>query len=66
MNLLYEVLDEYKYKDHHVTMDSAYMGYIMEQIGRYEWQINMIGTSQFNRKGADVDDVKKIYGDWQV
>ena len=54
MNLLDEVLDEYKYKDHHVTMDSTYMGDIMAQIGRYEWQINMVGTEEANRTGADV------------
>ena len=34
-------------------MDSAYMGDIMAQIGRFEWKINMVGTAQTNRTGAD-------------
>ena len=42
---------------------SAYMSDIMAQIGRYEWEINMVGTSQVNRTGADtkatVDAMKK-------
>ena len=40
-------------------MYSTYMGDIMAHICRYEWQINMVGTAQANRTGADVDDVKK-------
>ena len=35
VNLPDEVLDEYKYKGHHGTMDSAYMKDIMKQISRH-------------------------------
>ena len=46
-----------------MTMDSAYMSDIMAQIGRFEWEINMVGTSQVNRTGANakatVDAMKK-------
>ena len=31
----------------------------MAQIGRHEWEINMVGTAQANRVGADVDAIKK-------
>jgi len=37
---------------HCVTMDSAYMGDTMGQIGREEWKINMVGMAQTNRTGA--------------
>ena len=36
VNLLDVILDSYKGKGHCVTMDSAYMGDIMAQVGRYE------------------------------
>ncbi|KAL3765170.1 hypothetical protein ACHAW5_008589 [Stephanodiscus triporus] len=42
---------------HCVTMDSAYMGDIMAQIGREEWKMNMVGTAQSNRTGANVKDI---------
>ena len=40
-------------------MDSAYMGDIMALIGRHEWKINMLGTVQENRTGADTAAGKK-------
>ncbi len=45
INLLNEVLDDFKGKGHTVTMDSAYVGNILAQVGRYKWLINMIGTA---------------------
>jgi hypothetical protein len=57
VNLMDIILDEFKGKGHCVTMDSAYMGDVMAQIGREEWQLNMVGTSHSNRVGADVKDV---------
>jgi hypothetical protein len=33
------------------------MGDIMVQIGRNEWKLNMVGTSQSNQTGANVKDV---------
>ena len=37
-----------------VTIDSAYMGNIMAQIGTHKWKFNMVGTSNENRTGTDV------------
>ena len=51
INLLDNFLDEYKGKGHCVTMDSAYMGDILAQVGHSEWKINMVGTAQANRMG---------------
>ena len=66
VNLLDIILDDFKGKGHHITMDSAYMGDIMAQIGRYEWQINMVGTAQSDRTRVnvkpDVDDLRKKLG----
>ena len=53
INLYNLMLEPFKGKGRGVTMDSAYMGDIMAQIGRYEWNINMVGTAQTNRTGAD-------------
>ena len=54
---------------HCVTMDSAYMGDIMAQIGRYEWLINLVGTIQSDRTGADikpeVKELKKNIGSYE-
>jgi hypothetical protein len=44
-----KMIDEYKNAGRFVTMDSAYMGDIMAQIGREIWGMNMIGTVQCNR-----------------
>jgi len=57
VNLQSILLDAFKGKGHCVTMDSAYMGDIMAQIGREEWKINMVRTAQSNRTGASVKDV---------
>jgi hypothetical protein len=35
-----------------MTMDSAYMGDIMGQIGRDVWKMNLLGTCQSNRVGC--------------
>jgi hypothetical protein len=58
VNLLSTLLEEFKGVGHCVTMDSAYMGDIMALIGRLEWKINMVGTSQSDRTGADVADAR--------
>jgi hypothetical protein len=57
VNLMLLLLDDFKGKDHCVTMDSAYMGDIMAQIGRKEWKLNMVGTAQSNRTSANLKDV---------
>ena len=59
VNLYCGMLDEFKGNGHCCTMDSAYMGDIMGQIGREEWKMNFVGTAQSNRTGADVEEVKK-------
>ena len=57
---LYDImLDQFKGVGRCVTMDSAYMGDIMAQIGRHEWKMNMVGTTAENRTGADVKEDKK-------
>ena len=35
------------------------MGDILAQIGRHEWQFNMVGTMNENHTGADVKDDRK-------
>ena len=35
------------------------MGDIMALIGRHEWKVNMLGTAQENRTGADTKEEKK-------
>jgi hypothetical protein len=50
------LLNDYKGHGHCVTMDSAYMGDIMAQLGHDEWKINMVGMAQLNRMGANVKD----------
>ena len=44
---------------HCITMNSAYMGDIMALIGRHGWKINIVGTAQENRTGANTAEVKK-------
>ena len=57
---LYDImLDGLKGEGRCVTMDSAYMGDIMAQIGRHEWKFNMVGTTNENRTGADAKDDRK-------
>jgi hypothetical protein len=48
VNLMLVLLDDFRGKGHCVTMDSAYMGDIMVQIGHEEWKMNMVGTAQSN------------------
>ena len=59
INLYNIMLENFKGKGHCVTMDSAYMGDIMALIGRHEWKVNMLGTAQENRTGADTAAEKK-------
>jgi len=44
---IYDImLEEYKGEGWCVTMDSAYMGDIIAQIGRHKWKFNMVaGTT---------------------
>ena len=57
---LYDImLDGLKGEGRCVTMDSAYMGDIMAQIGRHEWKFNMVGTTNENRTGADAKEDRK-------
>jgi hypothetical protein len=51
------LLNDFKGKGHCITMDSAYMGDIMAQIGRDKWKLNMVGTSQSNQTGANMKDI---------
>ncbi len=57
MNMMLVLLDDFKGKGRCITMDSACMGDIMAQIGRNEWKLNMVGTSQSNQMGTNVKDV---------
>ena len=59
VNLYSEMLDAFKGEGHGCTMDSAYMGDIMAQIGRHVWKFNFIGTAQNNRTGAPAEEDKK-------
>ena len=72
VNLYNIMLDPFKGKGHNVTMDSAYMGDIMAQIGREEWQVNMNGMAQCNITGAPTGNWNKSpdlkicsYGRWE-
>ena len=60
VNLLSLMLDSFRNNGHCVTMDSAYMGNIMVMIGRGVWRINMVGTAQANRTGANIDCTKSM------
>jgi hypothetical protein len=52
VNLYNEMLDYFKGRGTCMTMDSAYMGDIMGQIGRDVWKMNLLGTCQSNRVGC--------------
>ncbi|KAL7527939.1 hypothetical protein ACHAWF_002369 [Thalassiosira exigua] len=58
VNLYDDMLDEFKGNGHCLTVDSAYMGDIFAQIAREEWLVNVVGTAQSNRTGADVTEAK--------
>ncbi len=60
MNLLLLMLNDFKNNGHCVTMDSAYMGDIMAMIGWDVWCINMVGTVQASRTGANIDCTKSM------
>ncbi len=59
INLLLLMIDDYKGVGRYITMDSAYMGNIMAQVGREVWGLNMVGTVQCNRSGANTKDATK-------
>ncbi len=46
VNLMLYMIDEYKGCGHLVTIDSAYMGNVMAQIGQEEWGLNKVGKMQ--------------------
>ncbi len=48
INLMSLMIDKYKGEGCYVTMDLAYMGDIMAQIGPEVWGMNMVGTMQSN------------------
>jgi hypothetical protein len=48
VNLYNEMLDDFKGRGTCMTMDSAYMGDIMGQIGQDVWKMNLLGTCQSN------------------
>ena len=60
VNLYSEILDDFKDMCMACTMDSAYMGDIMAQIGREVWGFNFVGTSQTNRTGVPAKEDKKL------
>ena len=53
------MLDSFKGAGQCVTMDSAYIGYVMAQINREEWYMNMVGTVMDNRTGAEPEAKEK-------
>ena len=59
VNLYDIMLDPFKGVGRNVTMDSAYMGDIMALIGRHEWLMNMVGTTNENRTGAEAKEERK-------
>lgn len=59
INLMLIMIDDYIGEGHYVTMDSAYMGDIMAQIGREVWKMNMVGMVQTNRLGAEMAETVK-------
>ncbi len=46
INLMSLMLKDYKGQGRYVTMDLAYMGDIMAQVGQEVWGMNMVGTVQ--------------------
>ena len=53
------MLEPFKGADRCVTMDSAYMGDIMAQVGCDEWKMNMVDTSMDNQTGAGPEAKEK-------
>ena len=58
INLLDLFLEDFKGCGCHVVCDSAYMGELLAMVARDVWLINIIGTTQINRCGADGNWVK--------
>ena len=56
VNLYSIMLDPFKGAGRKVTMDLAYMGDIMALIGWHKWLMNMVGTTNENRTGADAKE----------
>ena len=56
INLLLLMVDDYKGAGRYITMDSAYMGDIMAQVGREVWGMNMVGTVQCNHEEYNKKD----------
>ena len=48
----------FKNNGHCITMDSAYMGNITTMTGRNVLHVNMVGTAQGNRIGANINCTK--------
>ena len=53
------MLDSFKGAGRCATMDLAYMGDVIDQIGRKEWDMNMVGTVTDNRTGAGPEAKEK-------
>ena len=58
INLLSLFLEDFKSRGCHVVCDLAYMGELLAMVARDVWLINIIGTTQINRCGADGNWVK--------
>ena len=56
INLYSIMLEPFKGAGRMVTIDSEYMGDIMALVGHYKWKINMVGTANENRTGADAKE----------
>ena len=49
------MIDYFKGAGRCVTMNLAYMGDVMAQIGREKWDMNMVGTVMDNQTGAGLE-----------
>ena len=54
------MLDSFKHRGHIVTCDSVYLGEVMADVCQEVWGINILGTSQTNRNGANMTGFKKL------
>ena len=59
VNLYDEMFEEFKGLGMCCTLDSAYMSDTLAQIAREEWLMNLVGTCQSSRTGADDAEAKK-------
>ena len=53
MNLLSIALHPFKGEGHTIVCDSAHMSEVMADIAREIWKMNLVGTCQCNRVGAN-------------